>query len=413
MMIAGMMCGALPAQETPPTQDTPPTQEGTAATAPENPSVWTNAEGRELQADFVRLTEEAVVLRLKSDGREVSIPLSTLSIDSHLQAVKLANPAAFSKPVPKAEEKQAATIDLPEINITAEEMLESPFPEETTLEQFLEIVKSETEAGNAFVGWHAMPPKMQTDIEDVIVRGVEKIGPSTLKQIQILMGDLHTIVTEKKDFIFGNPAIASEPQLKSVLQDNWPLLSGLVGALTEESHWQADNFKKGNVTPWMANLTAAVLPYALKAFEVAAESAPPGLELGDPLSMEYKIISQSTDTAEVEITSGGAPAEVVRFQKVGNLWIVPKDMNELRRQLDAAQAALDKDISNELGMVRTTLGGVIAAVGGLARSSTQEEFDLAVENLTVIAEGLQQSMGGGFPGALPGAGPPSAAPSGR
>ena len=62
---------------------------------------WTdNTEKTTIDAEFVRMTDGAVVL--KKDGKEISVPLTKLSMASHLQALKLAKPDAYSKAAPKA-----------------------------------------------------------------------------------------------------------------------------------------------------------------------------------------------------------------------------------------------------------------------------------------------------------------------
>jgi hypothetical protein len=169
-----------------------------------------------------------------SDGREAKVGLSSLSLDSHLQAVKLANPAAFSKPLPKAEIKQEIKVEIPELSLNVDEMLRSPFPSNPTIEQFLDILQREHAAGNFFVDWHAIPPKMQSDIEDLVVKSVEVVGPTTVNQIRILLRDLNTIVQDKQEFILAHPMVASQPQLVAQLEKHWPLLTGTVGAFTQE-----------------------------------------------------------------------------------------------------------------------------------------------------------------------------------
>lgn len=378
-----------------------------------SPTKWSDAQGRELEAEFVRMTDETVVLRLIKDGREVPVPLASLSLQSHLQAVKLANPEAFSKPIPKAEVKpEFEPVELPELNLSVAEMLKSPFPPNVKIDQYFDILKREYAAGNFFVDWHGLPPKIQTDIEDVIVKAVEVIGPTTITQVQILLRDLNTVVQDKQEYLFANPQIAAQPEVVGELKKHWPFISGFVAALTKTEHWQPDNFQKGKVVPWLAGFTASMAPHIVAGLDLAKASLPPGAAFPDPANTQFTVLSQTADSAEVEITRGpGLPTEKLKFQKVGNIWINPKAMNELRKQLDAAQAQLAKGPGPEVALVRTTLGAVIAAVGGLARANSQEEFDFAVQNLADMAQGLMQSIPGAAAGG-PAAGAPAGGPPG-
>ncbi len=384
---------------------------GSAQESP--PTVWTNDKGSALEADFVRMTEDAVVLKLKRDGKEVSVPLTSLSIDSHFQAVKLANPDAFSKPIPKAEIKVAEPeLELPKLEFTAEQILKSPFPQNASIDQFIEIVQRELAAGNFLVSWHAMPPKMQTDVEEIIVKGHQVIGPSTVKQVQILLRDLNTIVRDKKEFIFGLPEVSSAAGLKLQLQQQWPLIEGLITALAQEENWQPNNFQPGQVAPWLAKLNMALAPSVLAGLESAKQNLPPGA-INSPLDMNYQVLSQTATTAEVEITRGKTPPAKKSFQKVGNVWIDTQEATDFRKAVDAAKAKLAQGAPPELVMARTALTGVIAAVGGLARANTQEEFNEAVGLLRDMTKGLAQNVGLGAPGGLGAGGPPNQGPAGR
>ncbi|MEZ6078716.1 MAG: hypothetical protein R3C56_24490 [Pirellulaceae bacterium] len=50
---------------------------------------------------------------------------------------------------------------------------------------------------------------MQDDIEDLIIAGYKQLGPSTIKQIRILLGDVNTIAIDKKKFVLSLPEIAA------------------------------------------------------------------------------------------------------------------------------------------------------------------------------------------------------------
>ncbi len=363
-----------------------------SATADAPPTTWTSNKGLEVEADFVRMTDDAVVLKMKRDGKEASVPLTSLSIDSIYQATRLAHPEEFSKPVPKAEIKKKETLELPQLNLNVNEMLRSPFTPGTTIEQFLQTADRLPLEGNFFSGWHALPPKMQTDIEDIIVKGHQVLGPGTIKQMQILLTDLHTILRDKREFILNLPEITANSQMAAMLEKNLPLVSSLVGGLAMEDHWQPSNFQKGNVTRWLAQLNVDVGPALLAIRQVVNENAPPGMP--NPLAPKtFNIISQTADSAEVELTVAGGQPVKSSFEKVGNIWINIPEMNALRVSLDEAKAKLATGAPQEVGMIKASLGSIIAAAGGLARAKTQEEFNEAVGLLKTISGGLNQSLG--------------------
>ena len=149
--------------------------------AQEAVSSWTSSDGKVVEAEFVRLEDREVVLRLKSSGQEVKVPLSRLDINSHYNALRLADPEAFNKPLVKAPDPTEPL----EVQSTfaASDILESPFAANLTIDQFMGIVKEEMDRGNQFVIWHALPNKMQVDMETLANKGIEKIGPETIDRI--------------------------------------------------------------------------------------------------------------------------------------------------------------------------------------------------------------------------------------
>jgi hypothetical protein len=369
------------------------------------PTTWTSNKGLAVEAEFVRMTDEAVVLKMKRDGKEATVPLASLSIDSIYQAVRLANPEAFSKPVPKAEVKPEVTIELPELNLDVNELLKSPFANNTDIEKFLQILERAPQEGNFLVGWHALPPKMQSDVEDLIVKGYEVLGPSTVKQMQMLLNDLDTVLQDKQQFIKGLPQVQANPLVVEQMDQNLPLLANFVAGLAKDEHWQPSNFQKGSVPRWLASLNVDLAPATLAALESVKSSLPEGMAL--PIgNSTFNIVSQKADSAEVEVTLPGRPPEKATFQKVGNIWINVEQMNQLRVNLDSAKEKLAAGATQEVGLLRSSLSGIIAAVGGLARANTQAEFDEAVALLQTIGGGLNQSLGLNAAGtAQPGSGP--------
>ena len=337
------------------------------------------------------MTDEGVVLRLSRDGREAAVPLTRLSIESIYQAVRLANPAEFSKPIPKAQVKPKGP-ELPDLHLTIEDVLQNPYKDGTTIEQFFETYGRLPQEGNLFGAWYSLPPKMQNDIEDLIIAGYKQLGPSTVQQIQILLGDLKTIANDKKKFVFSLPMIANNPALLTGLDQGWPLVSSLTNVLAKEEHWQASNFEKGNVTRWLASLSLDIAPIVLAANKSITESLPPGSgPHWEPA--KYNIISQTADTAEVEVTHFRSPPVKTQYQKLGNIWIDVKAMNAVRHTLDDAKEQMAQGGEQAVGVIRTGLSGIIAAAGGLARAETQQEFTQAATLLQMATDGMTQSMG--------------------
>ncbi|MCR9295363.1 MAG: hypothetical protein NXI32_21815, partial [bacterium] len=141
----------------------------------ESATTWTSAAGKSIEADFVRLTDDGVILKLRSNGKQAEVAFSSLSLESHLQAIKLGKPEEFSKPLVKAFVVPA--IEIPPLrDINVDSILISPFSESQSLQDFVNVMSQEVENGNYFVFWHSLPEKMQEDLLILAAKGMEKLG---------------------------------------------------------------------------------------------------------------------------------------------------------------------------------------------------------------------------------------------
>ncbi len=367
-----------------------------------SPTQWVSSQGKAIEADFVRMDADTVTLRLKTTGKEASIPLPSLSLESHLQALKLADPEAFSKPLVQAPVKPVMENFEPSFTLSGVELLKSPFPVNATVEQFMDTFVAEVERGNFFVAWHALPPKMQTDLETLMVRVLGSIKPAQLVQIRTLMKSVNTIVQEKKEFILGHPDVAIQPGAVASLDAEWHKIAAFTASLTNEANWQKENFELGKVVPWVANLSALFAPYVVEGLDAAAAT-------GAPKLLRYTIKSQTASAADVEITFGQFPPTVTKFQKVGEIWITPSQMNEMRKNVDLALAQIGPSIDTT--PLSAVLLGANAVAGSLARATTQAEFNEAIDQLKML---IPQTPGGAGGFSAPGSGTPGfGAPAGN
>ncbi len=361
---------------------------------------WSLRSGTEVEAHFVRGTEKGVILRKGS--KEVEVLFSQLTLESHLQALKLSDPEAFSKPLVKAVVKPV--IPEPAFTLDADVLLKNPFPDNPTIDQFLSTLKSETEANNPMVGWFTLPPKMQDDIITLVSKGAEKLGSSTFTQIRSLMGSVNKIAQNHKEYVKNYPLVASQPQAAPAIDEYWPLAAGLIGALADESHWQAENFEKENFVNWMANFAASVTPYATMIGEKVGDNLPPGVNIST--SFEYTIKSQTKDRAEVELRVAGQPPQTIKYQKVGNTWIPPQQMNQFRKDfLDKALETVNENKPAFVGQVQAGLTVAGQGIRTVASAESQEEFDGAVGGLqslveSMIPQGALNNLGPGTPSPL-------------
>ncbi len=366
---------------------------------------WTdNTEKTTIDAEFVRMADGAVVL--KKDGKEISVPLAKLSMASHLQALKLAKPDAFTKAPPKA------VIGIEQTAESTKLLNESPFKDNQTVEEFLDTLTTELQAGNATAAWHALTPEMQADVEDIVVAAVEAGGgKSMLVQIRTLMKHSAAIVHEKKAFIFASPLVASNPQFTKAMQQSWPQIELFTDALTDKANWDSANFKAGSVGPWLAAITAKLGSASAKMNALAVKAGAPGTDLKK--AMAYKVISQSSDAAVIQFLDAGPPTmnpqtrqmmapkppEPMPMVRVSGKWIPKLVLNNWKDGVESVKSQLDFAMPK----VSTALAAVaIPIASSLANAKTQQEFNTALQPIASMIQSMGGAGGGNGMAGMPG-----------
>ncbi|MCA9128888.1 MAG: hypothetical protein KDB22_17500 [Planctomycetales bacterium] len=351
--------------------------------------------GKEIVADFVRVTDNGVVLR-NASGKEAEVPFSDLDLKSHLQALKLADPEAFSKPLIKAD--VPAEIAEPEFTLDPAELLKSPFSANTSIEEYLSKIKEDVEKRNWFILWHCLPNKMQTDTALLVEKAADKLGSSAVTQVRTIMGNLNTIVRDKHEYIMAHPLVTAQPELAAELEKIWPSFAGLVAALAAEDLWQPENFKKENVPTFLAKFIAATAPYSV---QLDAHTSQMVERLtGQPSNnkLDYRILSQSNGNAEVELLAGPITSPKLTLRKTGNQWIPGKEMSDMRQALDKALASVDSVDNSVASRVQLALIAINGAVGSLADANSQQDFNEKAQTLIDLFKTLAPENGpGGAP----------------
>lgn len=321
---------------------------------------WTNPDGKVVAGEFVRMDGKAVVLKLDT-GKEVKVPLSSLSLESHLQALKLAKPEAFSKELIKAPivvEAAAPSVVAPITSI-----MESPFGQDPSIDQFLKTAVSEWKRGNNFVVWHMLPPRMQNDLTQIIANTMKDVGPGGTTIFRNAFEVLGSLFSKKRDWIQETEVVKllPVPGGPDQLDKNWPIMVGMMQKMAEPGLWDPANFQPNSIVTWLAQMS-----------ELLAYSREMSPELNE---ISYQVVSQSSDRAEVEVTLGSTPPMVFNFQKVGDIWVVPEIMVSLRENVDKELA--EAPTLKALKTVMAALGIMTPTLKAMDQAKTREDFDKA------------------------------------
>jgi hypothetical protein len=249
---------------------------------------WVDESGQhKIEAKFVKLDGGNVVL-LTAQGKQIKVPYAKLSLSSQFRAKKAADPKAFEAP------------PLPS-SYAPPPLADNPFPEDATIEQYLDTLFGELKEGHADVIWHSLHPEFRADMEAIIVKSAEVLGPRIFKQLQAVLPNALTIVRDKRSFILGNPRIARQPEAAKILAQVLPATEPIIEVLTRPTTWSSENFKSGKVGPWLMLFGND----ALKAYLQLVKTLKPilvarGIPVGEIGDIKYKVLEKTADSATVE-----------------------------------------------------------------------------------------------------------------
>jgi hypothetical protein len=358
-----------------------------ATTIGQDATKWTNPDGKEIVGEFVRMDSKSVTLRLAS-GKETKVPLASLSLESHLQALKLAKPDNFTKePIKALEVVEPAQLA---IKRTASSVLTTPFEDDPSIDSFMQTFAKEINRANLFVVWHMMPPKMQADMSALISKGLVAAGPSAPNQLRKVFATSASIVSKKRDWIL-DPSVTGSPipeEQLAEIKSAWPSFVACLTDMSDKSIWDPVNFRQENVPKFLASVM------------VSFQYLEPLMKSDKPL-LTYNIVSQSADRAEVEMTWGPRKLPVTQFQKVGKIWVAPEIMNNIRTGLDnSAKVQMGPQVAAGFGQVMFL---AIPLLTKLDEAKTKEEFKKTLDSVSNMIPKPPGGMpAGGLPGGFPG-----------
>lgn len=244
--------------------------------------------------------------------------------------------------------------------------------------------------------WRLMPESYHKDVNGLISEFAGKMDPQLWNKGFALFAKITKVLDEKGEFILGYPMV----QMMTAQSDPDELKTGLAGvaktfsAIANSDLKTLDGLKNLNVESFLSTTVGSTVK------DLLATASTVGGAMGEsdlPEKMGIAILSESADTAVVEVTKADGTKEEVPMAKVEGKWI-PKEMaTDWAKSIEDAHKSLAGLTITEDDKAGATMmfGMVEQFLDKMLQAEEQEDFNDTVDSITQMMGGM---AGGGMGG---------------
>lgn len=267
-----------------------------------------------------------------------------------------------------------------------------------TAEAAAQAVIDGVAAGNAGAVWAALPPRFQSDINELVQGFGNAMDPNMWGQIRGAVSKVHVVLSTKAEFLINSPMMqaAEDPdQVKAAI----PQIAGLLKTILDSTKLPA--LKEFDGQAFFSGPASSLIAQ----MDSIAQLAPEGFSMATVMqNVNVETISSEGDTATLKFTNPDNEEETreVEFIRVDEYWLpadLAKDWDTQMEMARAQLATMPEQIQQQAPMVAMFSSMIGAALDPLAAAEDQEQFDRALEQVQSGMGGMiGPLLGGGAPG---------------
>lgn len=246
--------------------------------------------------------------------------------------------------------------------------------------------------GRPQVVWHALPASYQQDVTDLIHDFAGKMDAELWNRSFGVIQKITLVLSEKREFIFDHPMLASKMENREEAERAWDALIGILEVVVESDLSDLDRVKNLDVERFLSG-TGADLADRFKQIEAFAPTeAMPGFRLADA---QATLISSEGDNARVRVEIPGQPAKEEDFVRVEGKWIPAAMATEWEQTIAQAREGLagfsGEKMQQNKSATLMQLSMIEGALDQLLATKTAAEFNTAVGGLMGMAMGAMMA----------------------
>ncbi len=369
---------------------------------------WSDASGQyKIEADYVGVEGKNIVLR-KPDGSTVKVPIERLSSESRDRAKRLYDAAKSNASKPAAMPRPAAASDAGAVvaSAAANQSLgfEPPvapevpplpaFPTDASLQETVDFIREQVLTGHPEVFWYAFPDEMREvlDSPDYRSKLASLESPSNDAVVAMLTKAVQVLIT-KKDFVLGSQMLAQlPPPVQPMVQQIYDPVVGVIYEFTQLTRAQ-DQLKTMTVTEFVDQRGSSLGGH----LRVLLEQLPPGTV--EQFTSQITVVDEDATHGTITMTKPGGDLEQLQLTKVDGRWL-PNElatkwaeaagnfkgiMDAEFEKLQAREAENAEATKQANAMMATAVTMATGMLDPLLQASTQQEFDVALQQISAMA----------------------------
>ena len=231
--------------------------------------------------------------------------------------------------------------------------------------------------------WDALPATYQQDVSDLIHTVADKIDAELYDKAFGVLRKTTTVLKEKKTFILESSLAKKDAGQIGDLQASWDAAVGIIDGIVHSDLARAESLKTLDPGAFLSTSGGTILRHMRQLSKVNPKAA--GSEFAKLQQVQVRLVKQEGQTATVEITMPGEPAEQMAFVKVSGKWLPEPMVNAWQAKMQEAKQRIAAVSPAQMQQYKLQTMMVLAMaetfVDRLAMAKTQEEFDGIFTNL--------------------------------
>ncbi|MBM3966075.1 MAG: hypothetical protein FJ308_13580 [Planctomycetes bacterium] len=378
---------------------------------------WIDNTGKnKVEAEFVRIEGNQVVLKRSDSGKEIKVPLERLSTESAARAKKM---SSAGSPATKPGASSTPSTKAPSASSPASSAAVA-LRDDMGAKDFVDAVFGELAKGNMIVLWDAFPANKQKEVEEVVINFAKRLDSRTFDMVRKTRNSIVEILKKQQNFIINSEVLQIPSELREDFTRSYPAAVELADSVISKDLLDGKRLQKGD----LRNLLDPYFKKVNQSGEAFAASFPEGhpvrqeYEKAKKLgvaSAKYSVDNIQSDRAEVnmeiENLPPGAENKPLVITLVDGRWL-PEDLvrnwDTTMMQAKGLIAVMNPDQIHQ--GVSSVLLLANAPINNLKNAKTQEEFDRTLKELQALLAAAGAMGGGPGAGGPPGFGGPGGAP---